>query len=340
MSTQLDCSIGFAKEATYGTYTAPDHYTEFTAEDFDYNPTFVQGAGMRVGTKFDAADRDIVTKIEANGSMTVESLSKGLGALFEAALGTAVSTKIDETDAYQQLITPAANDFLPSYTVQKGIPLLGGGIQAQTFLGAVCSGFDLTVGNAAIPTIKFSFLGREFVTSEAYAAASYPAGIEELTFVGGSIAVGGTVVPPTATALATGGTQVANIREVSATYDNGLDGNGFNLGGQGRRTRKPALGKRTLTGSLTAEYDSNDFRDAYLSQEQMSLLLEFQGITEIDTDIVPTLQLVIPAIKLRGQVPQANAGDVVAQTIPFTTFFNRASSEAVYVAIVTGETAL
>jgi hypothetical protein len=339
MSTQLDSSIGFKKETTFGTIATPDHFVEFTDEDFNWTPTFEQSKAQRYGRRVDAADRRVLTKDEAGGSFTVEALTKGLGALFEAALGTAVSTVIT-APAYQQLITPAVNDFLPSYTVQKGIPLLGGAVQAQTYKGCVCSGFELTVGNAGIPTIKFNWLGQGVDTSTALAAVSYAAGLQELSFAYGSIALGGTVTLPTTTALATGGTPVADIRDINFTWDNGLDGGGFNLGGQGRRTRKPALGLRTGKGTLTAEYDNNTLRDAFMQQQDLALVLTFQHPTAIGDTNYPTLQLVIPDIRLEGELPKANGGDVVTQSIGYTLLDNRIAAQPLYIAIVTEETAI
>lgn len=342
MTTQLDSSIGLKKETVYGTAVPVDKFYEFTAEDFNWNPTFAQGTGQRYGRRVDASDRRVLVKDEAGGSITTELLAKGLGALFEAALGVATSTKITgATAAYQQLFTPAHSDFLPSYTIQKAIPPLGGGPAVpQTYNGCVCSGFDLTVGNSGIPTLKFTFLGKGVDTSSALAATSYPASNELLSFVNASLVVGGVIVAPTTTALASGGTEAADVRDINFTWDNGLDGNGFNLGGKGQRTRKPALGLGTGKGTLTAEYDNNSLRDAYLQQDDIGLLLTFKSEVEIEAGYAPTIQLYIPDVRLEGELPKANGGDVVTQSIGFTMFDNRVDAESLYVAIVTAETAI
>ena len=51
MTTMQDCSIGLAKETTYGTGVTPTKFPEFLDESLAWNPTFVQGAGMRVGSR-------------------------------------------------------------------------------------------------------------------------------------------------------------------------------------------------------------------------------------------------------------------------------------------------
>lgn len=341
MGTQLDAQLGFKKETTFGTGVVVDTFAEFTEESLTWIPTFAQGAGMRVGQRVDYSDRRVLVKQEVGGSFAVEGLTKGLGKLFEAALGgTGTSTLVSGT-AYQQLFTPTTTDYLSSYTIQKGIPPLGGGAtNPVTFTGMVCSGFDLTAPNAGIPSISFNWMGKGVDTATALATASYPTGVEQLSFIHGAITIGGTVTVPTATALATGGTATANVREVSLSYDNGLDSEGFNFGSTGSRTRKPALGKRAITGSMTVEYDSNTLRDAWLAQSDLAVVLTFATTTAISAGVFPTLQVTIPLVRLEGDIPQTNGGDVVTQSIDFTALDGRVAAHPLYVAIRTAETAI
>ncbi|NQX36251.1 phage tail tube protein [Herbiconiux sp. VKM Ac-2851] len=339
MSTQLDSSIGFKKETAYGTPVAVDRFVEYLDEDFTWSPTFASSTAARYGSRMARADRRVLVKEESAGSFTMELFTKGMGALLEAALG-AGSSSVVSGSAYQQLFVPTSNDFLPSYTVQKGVPLLGGAVSPLTFAGAICSGFELTAGNAAVPQIKFSFTAKSVDTAAAYAVPSYLAGNQLFSFVHGSLRIGGSVVPPTATALATGGTAAADVRDVSLTWDNGLDSNGFYLGGAGKRGRANALGWRTGTGTLTAEYDSNVLRDAYLAQSDIALVLRFQLTTPIVAGVFPTFEVTIPNIRLDGELPKTAGGDVISQSVGFTVLDGGVAPQPIYVAIVTPETAI
>lgn len=340
MTTQMDSSIGIKKEQSYGVAQAVSKFYEFTAEDFTWVPTFVQGTGQRYGQRVAASDRRVLVREESNGSVTVEAVTKGLGALFEAALGSGVSTLVSGT-TYQQLFTPTTTDYMPSYTIQKGVaPVGGGAVAPQTYAGCVCSGFTINAANAAIPTIQFPFLGRTLDTSAAYAAPSYPANNELLSFINGSISIGGQVTPPTTTALATGGTSAGNVRDITLTWDNMLDTNGFNYNTNGQRSRKPALGMRSGTGTITAEYDSNLLRDAYLKQTDLALILTFASNVPTASGAFPTIQVTIPNIRLDGDVPLAAGGEVITQSVPFTVLDGRVSAHPIYVAIVTTDTAI
>lgn len=339
MTTQFDCSIGLKKESVYGTGVTVDKFYEFTEEDLDWQPTFIDGSSQRYGARTQASDRHVLTKNACGGSITVESMTKGMGALLEAALGTGTSTLIAGS-AYQQLFTPTLQN-MPSYTIQKGIPPLGGGaVQPQTYTGMVCNSMQVSVQNGEIPTFKFDFNGKSVSTATAYTATSYPANNGLLTFVHGAITLGGTVTLPTTTALATGGTAVGNVRSVEFTYENGLDEEGYNLGSAGQRGRAPVIGRRMLTGTLEVDYNDNVLRDAYLNQTELAMVLTFTGTTAISGANFPTIQFTIPCIRLSGELPKAAGGDVITQKIDFGMYDNRIAAEPFYVAVVTAETTI
>ncbi|TFD74734.1 phage tail tube protein [Cryobacterium fucosi] len=341
MTTQQDAALGLKKEATFGTYIAPDKFFEITQEDFAWNPTFSSGSAMRYGKRVIAGDRRVLVKEEVTGSLTVEGITKTLGAMFEAALGSGVSTIIGAGPGYQQLFTPTATDPLPSYTIQASIPTVGGGAaQPMSFLGCVCTGFELDAGNAGVPMLKFNWVGKSVDTTQAFVTPSYVAGTSLMSFVGGSIRIGGTVTVPTNVALASGGTAAANVVDAKFTYENGVDSGGFFFGGGGKRGRAPVVGGRGLSGSLTVEYDTNVLRDAFLAQTDLALVLKFAHSVAITAGVFPTLEITIPVVRLDGELPKANGGDVITQSVDFTGVDGRVAAQPVYVAIVTAETAI
>lgn len=340
MTTQLDAQIGLKKESSYGTAVTPDAFLEFVDEDLAWMPTFGQGSGMRVSKRVDASTRRVLLKEECGGSFTVEAVTKGLGKLFEAALGTGTSTQASG-DAYQQLFTPATSDKLPSYTIQKGLPPLGGGTTLPlTFAGMICSGFEFNAGNAEIPTLKLNWVGKAVESSTSLATASYLTGVLPFSFVHAAITIGGTVTVPTTTALATGGTAVSNVRDFALTYDNGLDTNGHNLGSAGKRSRAQLLGLRSITGTITAEFDAATLQAAYLAQTDLAIVFTLTGTTAITGAYYPALQFTIPIVRLEGELPKANAGDTITQSIGFTGLDGGVATHPLYVAIVTAETAI
>lgn len=339
MTTQLDCSIGYKKESVYGTGVVVDRFLEFTEETLDFERTFTQGEGMRPGSRLARSARRVLTRDGGAGDISLEVPTRGLGSFLEAMLGVGASANVAD-DLYQQLFTLTKDDYQPSLTIQKGIPRLGANtVDAYTLLGAVCSSFELSIGNSDILRLSSTWTGREIATDVAYATPSYP--ITELfSFVDAALVVGGSVTVPTSTALASGGTAVANVRDFSISVEQGHDGEGYNLGGQGKRSRRPAVGLGSVTGSITAEYDSTYFRDAVADQTSMALVATFEGPTDITTGNPATLQVVVPDIRFEGELPKSNGGDVIAQSLEFTGFDGLVAAHALYIAVRTADTAL
>ena len=316
MTTQLDASVGIVKEPGYGTTTTATHWPEFLSETLEQKLEIKQSAGFRAGSLVDRVERRVVGKQWGEGDIELELAAKGCGIFLEALLGNSVSTALT-APAYQQNFTLATTDPVNSYTIQKGIPLRdGGAVQPHTFSGAVCTKGEITSALGDIVKVKTSWNAQKLDTSTAYTAPSYVANNEIFYFSEGAITLGGTVTAPTATTLATGGTSVGDILDFSLSVDHKLDVNGFAYGGAGRQTRRPALGRKAITGKMTAEFDTTTLRDAYLNQASLAVVLTFTSATQLATSIFNTFQIYIPVIRTQGDLPKATQG-VVKQSISF-----------------------
>lgn len=339
MTTSRDGVITLKEETTFGTAVTVDSSIPGLSEvSLQYTPTFQQGASP-YGSRVAQRDARALVKSEVGGSFTTEARTKGMGKLFRAALGVSASNLISGS-AYQQLFTPLVDDYLPSFTIQSGVPPVGGGsVNPLTYAGMVCSGFDLTADNAAIPMITWNWVGKSLNTGTSFVTPSYPASNIPFSFVGGTIS-SGTITVPGTTTLGSGTTTLANIRSINLTYDNGLDTEGFNFGASGTRSRKPVVNLRSITGTLVAEYDSNTLRDAFINQTDVGIILTFATTTAISGSNYPTIQIVIPVTRLEGEIPNPTFDGPVTQSINFTGLDGGVATHPMYVAIVTAETAV
>lgn len=326
MTTQLDSSIGIKKEATYGVAVVPTVFPEFLSETFEWKPSYMTSKGLKQGSRVTRGERRILGKNWVEGDLELEAVSRGLGVFWEALMGSATSTIIGAGPAYQHNFTLTNTDPFPSYTIQKGIPLLNGGaVQAHTFAGAVCTRGTITAGEGEIVKLRSSWNAKSVDTSTAYTPPVYiNTGQEPFTYWQGDIKLGTTAVTmPTTTALATGaGASSVNIKDFSLTVDNKLDTNGFTFGSGGKQGRRPHLGYTEITGKLTAEFDSVTLRDWYLNNTGIALIATFTGATLLQTGVYNTLQIVIPSIKLDGELPKAVTDGVVTQDVGFTVVDN------------------
>ena len=334
MTTQLDSFIGLKKETTFGTYAAPATFLTFTDESLEQKIVKKQANGLRPGRRTTALTQDVVVGYGAEGDITVEASSGEQGILWEALLGTATHTLLAGS-TYHHLFTSAA-DYLPSYTIQKAIPPLGGGaLLPYTFGGMQLSKLALDGKVGDIPTLKASWTGQNLLAAQSVSynpstgvttnpgAASpvYPAANELFSFVGGSILAGPSatspVTPPSGTNLATGGTAVGQITDVSLSFDNALDTASATLGGGGAKNRPSAALEGKHTGSLTAEFRDASFWGYYTGQTPLSIVLNYVGSATGDASYTNLLQVTIPAAKITGETPKVKAGAIVTQSVPF-----------------------
>lgn len=320
MTTQLDSSIGIKKETTYGTAVTVDHFPEFLSESFEFKPSWMIGKGLRPGSRVSRVERRVMGQNWCEGDLELEACSRGIGIFFEALMGKVTSTIIGAGPAYQHNYELTDTDPFPSYTIQKGIPLMNGGaVQPHTFYGASCTKGSITAGTGEVVKLRTSWNAKGFDTTTAYAATSYiVTGQELFNFFQGTLTLGGTVVNPTATALASGGTVVNNVLDFSLDIDNKLDATGFAFGSGGKQARRPHIGYTEITGKITAEFDSVTLRDLYRDNTAIAATLTFTTATELQSGVFNTLQITIPNLKLDGELPKAVSDGVVKQSIDFT----------------------
>lgn len=335
MSTTQDASLGLAVESTYGTSVTPTRWLEYLDESLDYRKNLKQGLGLRVGARVARSARRVPVTADGGGDITVEACSKGMGLLWQACLGTGVSTLVSGT-TYQQLFTLA--DWPASLTIQKGLPQASGAaVDAYTFVGAMVDSWEFDALNADIAKLKVTLDAKDVATATAYAAPSYAVAPSLFHFANGSIFTGA-LTAPTATTLASAATPLASVRGATIKVDNRPKIDRYNLGNAGRKS-KPTEGLRQITGKLDVEYDSTLFRDAVINETPMTLVLTYTGAA-LSTG-VETLQVVVPEIKFTTQLPMTNGTDLILQSMAFDGLDNlTGGQQPVYVVCRTSDAAL
>lgn len=334
MATTQDSSLGFKKEATFKTGITVDRWLEFLGDwTFMWQKNIVQGQGLRVGSRVARSGRRVIPTADGTGTFTCEATSKGMGTLWELVMGSGTSTLVSGT-TYQQVFTLA--DQLPSATIQQGLVEAGGTVDAHTFLGCTVSGFEFDFNNSGLALLKTTVDIADNSTATAYAAPSYPASPGLFHFANASIS-SGTLTAPTSTALASGSTTTANVRGGTLQVSHALRDDRQNFGGGGRKA-KQIPGLRAITGTLQVEYDSTTYRDMVLNDTPMSLIVQYTG-GALSTGN-ETLQVVVPEIKLDGDLPKPNGTDLIVADLKFQGLDNLTAAQPLWVVTRTEDTAL
>ncbi len=327
MTTPQDCSIGLGVESTYGTAVARTRWFEFLDESFNYVKSIKQGQGMRVGSRVARSGRRVVASAEGAGDLTVEAVTKGLGLLWQLAVGSGTSTLVS-AGLYQQVFTLA--DVPPSATIQKGIPRADGTVDAYTFTGCMVESLTIDCPNADNVKVKTSWNAKDMTTATAYTAPSYATSPALFTFAHGAI-YSGTLTAPTATALGSAVTAVAGIRSGSITLKHNLKTDRLNCGGAGRKD-KPIPGNREISGSLVAEYVDASFRDAIVNDTSLTIVKTFTSGTDV-------LQVIVPDVRIEGDIVKAS-NDLALQDIKWVGLDGLSAAQPIWIVCRTADTAL
>ncbi|MBK6556216.1 MAG: hypothetical protein IPG16_03020 [Comamonadaceae bacterium] len=327
MTTPQDCSIGLGVESTYGTAVARTRWFEFLDESFNYVKSIKQGQGMRVGSRVARSGRRVVASAEGAGDLTVEAVTKGLGLLWQLAVGSGTSTLVS-AGLYQQVFTLA--DVPSSATIQKGIPRADGTVDAYTFTGCMVESLTIDCPNADNVKVKTSWNAKDMTTATAYTAPSYATSPALFTFAHGAI-YSGTLTAPTATALGSAVTAVAGIRSGSITLKHNLKTDRLNCGGAGRKD-KPIPGNREISGSLVAEYVDASFRDAIVNDTSLTIVKTFTSGTDV-------LQVIVPDVRIEGDIVKAS-NDLALQDIKWVGLDGLSAAQPIWIVCRTADTAL
>ena len=325
MATVLDAQFGIKAESTYGTPVTVDRFHELMPGDgFDYRPNRVQGSGLRVGAIGPRANRRVTPNGDYGGSFNLEVLSKGFGVLLNLMCGGTPTNTVVSGTTYQVVHT--LGGVLKPFTGQLGVPRIqaDGSAVVDPFTATGCTipSWGLSLDNADILKLKIDVDARDMSTATALATASYPTGsvahpVALFSFAGAAL-YGGAYTAATTTALAIGGTPLANITNFSMDVTRNADVARF-LAGAGGKKAIPIPGLAGVTGTLGIEYSDTVYRDAFLADTDLTLVANFTAGT-LSTGL-ETFQVAIPNIRLDGELPKPT-GETTKATCNFTALEN------------------
>ncbi len=102
---------------------------------------------------------------------------------------------------------------------------------------------------------------------------------------------------------------------------------------------QPKVGKRTAKGKMKIEFDSMALIDAYLADAPLSILLDFDTGVTLSSG-TERFQVVIPTVKLNGELPQSNGGEIIECDVDFDVLDALSAPSPLYLVARTSDTAL
>ena len=189
--------------------------------------------------------------------------------------------------------------------------------------------------------MSFNFAGSGGMsTSTAYPAPSSPTAPSFFTFPQGKLTTGA-FPAPTATALASGATVVANVTEFSIKGENKITGGMRTYGSAGKRGTSPRPGDRldAINGKVKVIYTDTTFRDASFNDTDVSLVLTFTSTEALSTGFA-TLQIAIPVARLEPETPNVNGGEVIETDYSFSVLDGQSAAQFLWIVLRTSDSAL
>lgn len=318
----LDAQLMVGAETTWGTGVTPNHAYEFNDEGLKLDPTFLEPTGLRVGTKYKRASRVSISRKSVSGDITLEHATKGMGLLWKHALASALATPTALTaPAYEQVHTPG--DFRGlGLTVQVGRPEPSTGtVRPFTYKGCKITQWELTVSDNAIPQLKITFDGRDEDTATALAAPSYLSGSKVFSFANATLKLGGTASTTSGKTSVTGNTAVATVvTEVSVQGQAPMAADRFGIGNAGLKSEQLENATPTVTGSLKAEFNKAELYDHFTANDTLPLVLALTGDAIGASGSNDTLEIILPATKIKGAPPNVGGPDIVQMSCDFEAY--------------------
>jgi len=345
----LSGQVGAAIETVYGTPVTPTRFYEFLSENFVYNPTWLDGMGLKAGQAFNRASRTVVSQADVNGDLTMEHISgeaatavaDSMGFWWKYALGSAVtaSTVVLGT-AYKQVHTNGskAGQFI---TTQVGRPQISGvTVQPFTYTGVKVTDWEFSCTDAQIAQLKVTCDGQTELTSTALAAASYPTPNGLFSFANATVmTIGGTATTSAGeTTIAAGVSLGSRVNGITITGSTPMKVDRYGLGNAGLKAEPIENAIPTITGTLSTEFFSRtELYDVFKTAGTVPLQVDFTKFDAAGNDANGVnagpnpyrLSFILPSVKFKTAAVNITSPDVIPQSIGFQAYDDGSSTNPV-----------
>jgi hypothetical protein len=335
----LGSSLLIGAESTTGTAVTLTRSLEYNSESLHLEKGITQGEGLRGSGLFARNARRAYTTRTANGSIELDVATKGMGLLFQQICGGTSTSAVVTGSAYQQVHQPGSM-VNRSLTIQKLVPRMSDGtLVPLTYRGCKFTGWEFNCEVGGIVTLTVDVDGWDETTGTAAGTPSYPA-TEVFHFAQGVLVLGGTPSTTSGVVSISGGTTVASVKGATVRGDTPLKTDRFFFGSAGIKAEQTENGWRTIGGSFDAEFvTAAALYDTMAADTAVAMKLTFTGTTAITGSTYPTLELLIPAIRLDAGSPQIDGPDVINLSTDFVGLDN-AVDAAMQIRYVTSDTSV
>lgn len=301
----MDHQLGFGNETTYGTAVTGTRFYEYESESISDNPRRTEGDPLRVGSAFIRSDRFTPWYGGATGNVQMSVLTKGFGYFLQHMVGSTVTT--GPTDSVythtgsEGALHGASGD---SFTCQVNRPFHPSGTnQAFTYTGGKVTDWTLSNDVDGNLILDLGLFFAQVTTATGLWTASYPTNMDNLTWAGGLVTIGGSAYDVTSVAI--------------------KGDNGFKTDRQQIRqltdTKEPTSSRRSGEFSIKADFESLTQRNRALATTRAGALSTFvatwRGPTLAGASTYPELTVTVASARWDDWKGPTEGPDAVEQEL-------------------------
>lgn len=282
-----DSNIGISFQDSYGSSLVDSVY---------FLPHLTDGVKLEIPPLIDEAMKGIYDEGESYegpkmvaGDFETTAQAISLGVMLRAMMGAPSTVNSDGlyTHTFKPRIADfdekCANDPVTYYRyLQTG--------SAELLYDLNASTLELAIANGELMKAKIGFVGGSF-EQLADIAAAYPVGKKFAWDV---------------TSVSIGGAGKDEMMDLTITIDDQLEAQ-HTLSGSKYPARIKRTGMRTVAVAGTLKFDNQDEYQQFISQSERALIVNFKGITEVQSGYYEEIKIELPAMRY-SDVPVAAGG--------------------------------
>lgn len=294
----LKSQWGFAEETVFGTRVAPARFLPIVSEGVVFDVVPVKSGAHRAAQRMLRDDGVRLGRKSAAGPIVLEMTETGLGLVFKHMLG-AIAITTPAGGILTRDHTATLGDIRgKSLTLQFGRDKRDNTVQAFEYPGAKIESWQIACAIDEVGQITLNVVARDEDTSQALGSATYAVG-DVLTFVEGSLTIGGTPTP---------------IRSATIDGSNGIAADDYALGSQLRREPVEST-RREITGEVDADFVDLVAYNRFINKTIAEAILKFEG--DIIEGVLKNSIIVTANVRTTGRTPTASSLDEIRQMLPF-----------------------
>lgn len=325
MTAGVMAQFGVANETAYATPVAVSRFFEFNSEGIAVQRGTIESRGMRATRRFVRADRRIPYILGASGNVTMDVMSRGFGFWLQHILGGIASgSVVDSATTHTGTI---GNLIGRSFSAQVGMPYTGSTAASapKSMAGGKIAQTTFACEQGGILTASMDMDFATIDHSTALAAPSYPTGVvEPLTFVRGTVSIGGTMTDVQSAQVVIASTMNTDRRYLRASTVK----------------KEPVDSERSVTFTTTLDWENLTHQNRVLSATAAgataAVVLDFEGLQLIGTTSRPKLTITIPAVMFDGDTPTVGGPEEIPQSLTGVAL-EPSSGSPITIAYTTGE---